>query len=302
MVVSFLASWTPLCPKAGGCPQNRGNFNAAGYARETARAEELLARSHEPMRLRQAWTLGGEALLSLGRLDEADRAALKLLRLSEEVLDERGRGWALRLRGHVSSRLGRHEQARAFFLESRALCATGDDPSARLLVESRLAFDLLLTGEVDESLALAWPAAEEFARRKLRHPSAVNDGVFLAAAALELKRDGPSSQGAHGDRLRRAVWRTRIVRRELAHCLRLSAPLFFAGAGACDIAAGRPERGRRLIARALSLAQEHALRGDLYDVHALAAAVLTGSEGEEHARRAQELQEEFRSEVAGAAS
>src|SRR6185295_10188659 len=67
------------------------------YMRETSRAVRFLAGSDEPMRLRQAWILRGEALVLLGAVDAAEIYVRKVLRLVEELADERGRGWALSL-------------------------------------------------------------------------------------------------------------------------------------------------------------------------------------------------------------
>jgi tetratricopeptide (TPR) repeat protein len=258
--------------------------DAAGYAAEARKAEQLITRSREPMRLRQAWTLGGEALLSLGALAEAERNGLELLRLADEVRDDRGRGWGLRLRAHVASRRAEHARARSMFEEAAHASEQGGDACSRLLVQSRWAFDLLLTGQLDDALALAWPAADEYARRKLRHPSSALEGILLASAALKQLRDGQLPKPL-GQVLREARW----VGRFTAHTIRLSAPLYFAGCAAHDVARGRPRQGRILLQRAIDSAEQHRLQGDLLDVLSLAALVFPGPEGEALRRRAQAL-------------
>jgi eukaryotic-like serine/threonine-protein kinase len=239
--------------------------DAHGYAREVRAAEALLADTPEPMRLRQAWTLRSEALMSTGDIEEAERTAHELLRLSGELQDPRSESWGLRLVAQAHGRRGQHGRAIEIYERAIQQGRAGGDTSSALLAEARLAWSLLFHDRIDEALRRAVHAAGAWSRLGLRHPSAVHDGVLLAAAALVLHRNGRLPADAA-----RAVTRTQLLRWPHARAVRLSAPLFLAGSAALAWARHRPARSRRLFSRALAVADGHALAGERSDVEALA--------------------------------
>ena len=264
--------------------------DARGYAQQLRAADHLLSHAPEPMKRRQVWTLLGEALLALGEVPDADACGEKVIRLSQEVSDERGLGWGLYLRGWAASRLGDQARARVLLADAWHAAERSGDPVFGNCAKTRAAFACLLAGDLDEALQTSRQAAEDFARRRLRHPSAAVDGVFLAAAAAVLKRDGRLPEDV--------LWlvrRRRLLGRTVAFSLRLSAPLYWAGRAAWAVARGRTAQGRGLVQRAIQLAENNGLQGELHDVHALAAQFLTGAVAAAHADHAHRLRRSFAS-------
>jgi tetratricopeptide (TPR) repeat protein len=267
-----------------------GFGDARGYASQMREAESLVAHSAEPMNLRQVWTLLGEALLALGDVQAAAACGEKVLRLSQELADDRGRGWGLYLRGWAALRLGDVEAARGWLFEAAQAAERGGDVAFGTCAQGRAAFACFMSGDLDEALVMSRRAAEEFARRFLRHPSTANDGIFLAAAAAVLQRDGRLPSDVSW-----SVRRRRFLGREVAHTLRLSAPLYWAGRGAWEVARGRDGRGQRMLQRAIALADRDHLAGELHDVHAVAGRLLAGEAAAAHLARAEQLRQSFNS-------
>jgi tetratricopeptide (TPR) repeat protein len=260
--------------------------DAEGALLEFRRAEEVLAGTHEPMKLRQVFGLCAELLCSMGDLEAADERALRVLRLAEELRDERGRGWGLSERGQVASRRGKHVEAQAWLQAAARHSEHSGDINWKLQSDALRAFDLLLEGHLDEALALSDVAAREWARRRLRTPNSAADGVFLAAAALVLKRDGRIAPST-----RRQVHRVRLLRWYQAQSARLTRPMFRAGCGAIDVASGKVGRGMRLLEKAGLEAEAAGLFGTALDVFALASRVLPEPHRTAYAEREAELRQ-----------
>jgi tetratricopeptide (TPR) repeat protein len=241
------------------------------------------------MKMRQVWTLLGEVRLALGQVRAADESGQKVLRIADELTDVRARGWGLYLRGWAAIRLGQLSEARRLLDAAVEATRQGEDHNFRVCAEGRAAFAALLAGDLDEALARSRAASAEAARRAFRHPSMAGDGIFLAAAALWRQRRGELTPD-----VARAARARRLLGREVASALRLSAPMYWAGRGAWAVADGRADRGRALIARAVALAEAGGLAGDLYDVHEIAARVLPATEAAPHAAAAAELLARFR--------
>jgi len=69
--------------------------------------------------------------------------------------------------------------------------------------------------------------------------------------------------------------------------------MFYAGCGAYDVAEGKVRKGRALFARAVRIAEQHGLQGDLFDVLSLGALVLPAPEADRFAQRASAVRREF---------
>jgi tetratricopeptide (TPR) repeat protein len=248
--------------------------------------EELLNKTHEPLRLREVQVLRADLLSCLGDFDAADAAVDKALRLAAELEDDRGRGWGLYLKGRLASRRGRRDEARALLETAAAHAERSGDLTYRLNCEASRAFDLLLAGAIDEAVALASVASREYARRRLMDPVQPADGVFLAAAGMMLARDGRLPP-----ELRRQVRRVRLVRWYRARCMSLTRPMFWAGAGTVDVARGKLGRGLALFEKAAHAAEAGQLLGVLLDVYALAARALPDPHRARYARLHAELLE-----------
>jgi eukaryotic-like serine/threonine-protein kinase len=255
--------------------------------REYARAVALLRSCDCTLSLRRTWGLRSEQFLALGAIDAADACTRTLFHLSEQALDERGRAWATALQAHAACKRGQYARGRSIWEEATGLLVEGRDSNAAVVARSRMALYLLLAGEVDEALPLARSAAE-VAARNLMHPTLATDGIFLAAAAVALQRRGRLEPA-----VRKEVWRARWLRRRLARSRPFSAPLYWAGAGALAVAAGRLRKGRALIAKACVVAERHGLWGELCDVHALAAQILPTDEAAAHRPHLEALRARF---------
>src|SRR5439155_16151421 len=100
-------------------------------------AEKLIVQCPETLRLRQVWTIVGEAYLEAGRLDDAEKVTTKLLQMSLDVDDVRGRGWAAYLEGHLLSWRGDLVGARARLDEAVALSEQSGDLAYQVAAAGR---------------------------------------------------------------------------------------------------------------------------------------------------------------------
>jgi tetratricopeptide (TPR) repeat protein len=243
------------------------------------RAEQILDKTHEPLRLREVLVLGSDLLSCLGDFAGARRSLDRVQRLAAELDDDRSRGWGLYLEGRLATREGRRVEAGALLRSAAQKAERSGDLTYRLNCESSRAFDLLLDGGIDEAVALSMEASREYARRRLVDPLQPVDGVFLAAAGMMLARDGrlPAE-------VRREVRRVRLFRWYRARCMGLTRPMFWAGAAAVEVGRGRLARGLALFEKATRAAEQGGLLGVLLDLHALGARMLPEPHRARHAR------------------
>jgi eukaryotic-like serine/threonine-protein kinase len=246
--------------------------NAQAHDAEGRLSTELLKDSAEPLRLRQALTVWGEGAIALGRLVEAEALGKRVWQLAEDLNDDRGRGWALYLLGHVAFRRGDYQGAASQLQQAYELLFTrGHDLAYGFTAGTRLALIHLLEGRADDAVSLILKVAPEMAKRRLRHLSCPADGVLLLAAAAQLRE-----KQAIDHELRRAVAKTRR-RGGVATCLKYTLPLFNAGLASWALATGDEPRALAALESAVAAAERHGLVGELYDVHCVAAAFLPPS-------------------------
>jgi tetratricopeptide (TPR) repeat protein len=235
---------------------------------ELARAASALL-VKEPLRAREAWVIEADALIEMGRLEEAEERAHEMQDLCEQLADEVGLGYAHYLFGHMAARRGQYDEACASLSAAMEHSRRGGDVAFELTSGARLALERALHGETEAAVTEALRFAEKYRAKRLRHYSTVTDGVFLAAAALHWQQRGEPDRD-----LRRHVSRFRRGRKRFVQKLRYVAPLFLAGSAACDIAGGKIRAGRRGFVTAVRFAERYSLTGELYDVYRLAGQVL----------------------------
>jgi hypothetical protein len=248
------------------------NLSSRGDARaalaDFGAAEEILKGTDEPLKLQQLLGLSADVLCCTGDLASADERARRLLRVAEEVHNERGKGRGLYLKGHLASLRGQHDEAQALLAAAARHSEQGGDLNYKLQADALRAFDLAIDGKVEEGLTLAQATAQEYARRRLLAPHACPDGVFLAVAAIARGRNG---------RLAPSVWaqvvRVRLLRWYQARGARLTRPLFRAGSAAVDVARGKLQPGVARFDEAVRAAEEAGLMGTTLELLALAKAV-----------------------------
>jgi tetratricopeptide (TPR) repeat protein len=253
------------------------------------RAEDILTNTKEPLRLREVLALRGDLHGSLGDFASMQACAERTLRLADELQDNRGRGWGLYLKGRLASRLGRHEEARGWLASAATHAEQAGDVTYKLNCDASRAFDLLMTAEIDEAMALASAASAECARRHLVHPMQAADGVLLAAGGLLLARDGRLPRELVGQ-----VRRVRLLHWHRARCMALTRPIFMAGNA--TLAAGRGKLGSsvKLFAKAARTAERAGQFGTLLDICALASRALPPDLRAQYADRHARLRDRLR--------
>ncbi|HEY3801746.1 MAG TPA: protein kinase [Kofleriaceae bacterium] len=224
-------------------------------------AEKLIVQCPETLRLRQVWTIAGEAYLESAQLDSADKVATKLMQMSLDVADLRGRGWAGYLQGFLLEWRGDLANASTKLEEAVALSDESGDLAYQVAAAGRLVSVKLQLGATDAALAVGIDAARRLARAHLRNPTVVVDGVTLAAAALA-RRTG--SLATDVEATVRGIARRRG---RAAHAMCYSLPWFFVGKGAWYCAIGKTRAGEALIARGLRFAEDHRLVAEQYEAH-----------------------------------
>jgi tetratricopeptide (TPR) repeat protein len=251
----------------------------AGYRGEWAlesslmlRAEKTFQRAHDAMRLRQIWTLRGEALLAAGQPDEVAQMATQLRTLAEDLADHRGLGWGHYLLGHVAARRGELEVASYELTLGYEHATKGTDPNTQSLAQSRLALALGLAGRLDEAVPLAEEAAVRQRRYLISHQVNAAIPIFVAVAALKLRRDGKLARSTSW-RVRRlcAFWALFMPKVGYVE------PAWHVAVGAWLVARGSQRRGRARIQRGLRLAEQRGLAGELSDLRRVAALVGCGA-------------------------
>jgi tetratricopeptide (TPR) repeat protein len=256
-----------------------------GHTEALHAAEKWIEQCPETLRLRQVWTILGEAYIQSNKLEDANKLAGKLQQMSLDVHDPRGQGWAAYLEGHVLAHRGQLAEARARLEEAVALSEKGGDLAYQLAAAGRLIATRIQVGDTSAALTLGVQSARRLARAHLRNPSVVVDGVTLAAAALA-RQHGPLPHDV------RATIRTVAKRGRAANAMRYTTPWFLVGKGAWKWASGSQRSGDKLIERGLRLAEERQLLGEQYELHRY-LAVLRGSQPQlasQHTAAADRLQ------------
>jgi tetratricopeptide (TPR) repeat protein len=248
-------------------------------------AEKLVVQCPETLRLRQVWTIAGEAYLESARLDDADKVATKLMQMSLDVADVRGRGWGGYLQGFLLEWRGDLANASSKLEEAVALSDQSGDLAYQVAAAGRLVSVKLQLGATGDALAVGIDAARKLARAHLRNPTVVVDGVTLAAAALA-RRNGPLAPDVEATVRGIARGRGRAAR---AMCYSL--PWFLVGKGAWYCALGKARSGEAMIARGLEFAEQRHLLAEQYEAHRFLAQLWAGdpARGARHAAAAERL-------------
>lgn len=250
---------------------------AARHARPTM-SRELILRAHAilegdpaPELWRQCNTLAllSEAELALGNIEEAEDHALRLQVLSSRR-GYRSQGWHLYCLGQVASRRGDVDQARAAFQAAIQRARDVGNEQYRAMSTARLVLLLALTGEPGTAMDLVASGNEAVDRGRVQQPYCVWHGAALvAAAALRRVR----SNGEADSALRSfAAWHCRRGKR-MSRRLLATTPVFLAGLAAWEFADRKRQEARALLDQARRFADDHALRGEAYDVARIASAL-----------------------------
>lgn len=242
---------------------------AKEHAEAARLAEVVLEKSREPLKLRCAWTIHGEVSLVMGRAIAAERLGAQAWQVAEELNDDRGRGWALYVRGHAEARKGRREEGVKLLREAMAFSDKAKDLVYSLSAGARAALEICADGRHDEALELLSQSLRVFCELSLRHPHMVGHGVFLTAAALKLRREGQLP--ADVEKLVTLVTKTG---KGTARAMRYTAPIFWAGWAALECVRGRVARAERTFAEAAASAEAAGFDGELRDVCLIASLVL----------------------------
>ncbi|MBI5509924.1 MAG: protein kinase [Deltaproteobacteria bacterium] len=224
-------------------------------------AERLLARCAETLRLRQLWTILGEAYLEAGQLGEVERLARQLWQMSVDVADVRSMGWAKYLRGCLQLKRQDTEGAIVTLREAADLSEKVGDYLYLLTARGRLVIALMHGGQLEEALTLGVEAAHLFEATLVRQPCIVVDGALMGAAALHRRSRGTTTAET-AKAVRGAEWRGM-----LPLPMGCATPWYLVGRGAWHVARGSRGLGERLIARGVTLAHDSHLFGQEFDLH-----------------------------------
>ena len=229
----------------------------------TGRAEALLQRSSEPLRVRQAWTIHGEALAALGRYEQMIEVSQDLERLARELEDDRGLGWARYLEGHGRWRRGQHEIGLVRLRDSVRLQAKTGDLANGMAAMGRFVLALTLSGNLSEAIEHGREGAMTLIDKKLRNPACTLHGAFITAAAAAHARSELDRS------LRKGVRKAIAAGRRYTTSMLLTRPAYLAGLGAWEQAHGNRDAAMRHFEDAAALAREQGSVGELADVEAV---------------------------------
>jgi serine/threonine protein kinase/tetratricopeptide (TPR) repeat protein len=245
-------------------------FASAGDSEEALRrylqAESILEAACDPLKQRQVWGLAAEEMICRGDFRGASQRIARIHRLTRDIGDERGKGWALYLDALIVDRRGDHARAAEMLEAAAGHSERGGDTNFQHQASARRAIVLLEDGRIDEALEAASNAAQGYGRRNLWAPHAAVHAALWATAGAYIARHGRLGP-PHRARLM-AVWRRSGL---VAYRAQLSAPLLHASRALYEIARGRRERGMARIARAIDEAGRLGLEGELLDIYAIAA-------------------------------
>jgi tetratricopeptide (TPR) repeat protein len=247
---------------------------------------EVYTEAHEPMRLRQVWTMHAQAMCQAGRLARARALADKVWDLADGFDDHRGRGWARAVQGIVAMRSDRSTEAIVLLKEAVHFAEAGTDTAHQAIARSRLALTMALEGDIEAALPLAERAAVSCVKDRIMHPTNVSDGIFLALAAMAQLQRGDADR----ELSRRARW-VHKRRRRRAPRSGYVYPMYLCGVTGSELVAGQTDRARNTADRAVKLAQKRGLLGELRDVHTVLARLFAADDAlaAHHAREAEKI-------------
>ncbi|MEM9452706.1 MAG: protein kinase [Myxococcota bacterium] len=229
----------------------------------TGRAEALLQRSAEPLRVRQAWTIHGEALNCLGRYDQTLNTSRGLERLALELDDRRALGWARYIEGHARWRKGDRVGGLDKLRDGAQLNAETGDLANGSAALGRWVLALALAGHVDEALEQGRAGVVTLIDKKLRNPTVTLHGAFLVAAAMANARS-PLDRGLRKD-VRRAI----TAGRRYSSLMLFARPSYLAGLAAWEHSRGNTTASARHLDHARQLAERLGMVGEAADVVAI---------------------------------
>lgn len=229
----------------------------------TGRAEALLQRSAEPLRVRQAWTIHGEALNCLGRYDQTLNTSRGLERLALELDDRRALGWSRYIEGHARWRKGDLVGGLDRLRDGARFNAETGDLANGSAALGRWVLALALAGRVDEALEEGRAGVTTLIDKKLRNPTVTLHGAFLVAAAMANAR-APLDRGLRKD-VRRAI----TAGRRYSSLMLFARPSYLAGLAAWEHSRGNTAASARHFDHAKRLAERLGMVGEAADVVAI---------------------------------
>lgn len=229
----------------------------------TGRAEALLQRSAEPLRVRQAWTIHGEALNCLGRYEQTLNTGRGLERLALELDDGRALGWARYITGHAHWRRGEIAKGLEMLRDGVQLNADAGDLANGMAATGRYVLALALAGQVDAALELGRAGMTVLIEKKLRNPACTLHGAFLVTAAIA------NARGQLDRAVRKEVRVTIGAGRRYCSQVLFGKPAYLAGLAAWERSNGNAAGSKRHFEQAITLTEALGMVGERADVESI---------------------------------
>ncbi len=229
----------------------------------TGRAEALLQRSAEPLRVRQAWTIHGEALNCLGRYEQTLNTGRGIERLALELDDDRALGWGRYIMGHALWRQGEVESGLKMLRDGVTLMAESGDLANGTAGMGRFVLALALTEHVDEALEQGRQGVATLIDKKLRNPACTLHGAFLVAAAIA------NARGQADKAVRKEVRRAIGAGRRYSTQILFAKPAYLAGLAAWECSKGSASASGKHFEQAAACADAFGMVGERADVDAI---------------------------------
>ena len=241
----------------------------ASAVQHTGRAEALLQRSAEPLRVRQAWTIHGEALNCLGRYEQTLNVGRGLERLALELDDDRALGWARYVVGHARWRQGALDEGLRLLGDGVRLNVETGDLANGMAAMGRFVLALALGGYVDEALEHGRMGIATLIDKKLRNPACTLHGSFRVAAAVANAQ--PELDRALRKELRKDARRVIGAGRRYSAQILFARPAYLAGLAAWERSQGDLDAAERWFDDATRLAESLGMVGEQSDVASVRA-------------------------------